>query len=382
MLSELARMSSKRKRGLTLAGAVHPAARCHVIWVGLAFLIAACAPAAPSPTTPPAKPAATQAAPAAKAGGDFQVDVAAAKAEGKVVGYGVLIDSQWKALNDIFQPKIGIPVENWRGPSARVVSRVETEKSAGQHLFDFVGVDTGILNSFAKQGYIEKLPPALLSRVDQKYRDPNGFWVQWVDFPVTVIYNTQLVPAAEAPKTLEDVLNPKWRGKIAMTDPTLNDTFTAWFFAIRKQLGEDRAKQFFTDLAAQNPTMFESGLTVSQNVNQGQFALGFGFLTHVLSVGGKDGHMAYMPLNPMLANNSGFALASNPPHPKAALAVGDVFLSREFLQASGDLGYPVHFPGVKSAIPGVDELTIEPLPELSSQQIEEMMTYLKGFFRK
>lgn len=347
---------------------------CAVITiVGLG--LAGCAPAAPSPAAPP-KPT------EAKSVGEGQVDVQAARAEGKVVGYGVLIDSQWKALNDIFQARVGIPVENWRGPSARVVSRVETEKSAGQHLFDFVGVDTFILDSFAKQSYIQKLPQWLLTRVDQKYRDPNGYWVHWVDFPVTVIYNTRLVPAADAPKSLEDVLDPKWRGKIAMTDPTLNDTFTSWFFMIRKTLGEEKARQFFTSLAAQNPTMFESGLTVSQNVNQGQFALGFGFLTHVLSVGGKDGHMAYVKLDPMYANNSGFAIASSPPHPNAVLALGDVFLSRDFLQASGDLGYRVNYPGVKSAIAGVEELRIEPLPNLSPQQLEEMMTYLKGFFRK
>lgn len=347
---------------------------------------AACGTAATAPTPTAARQASEpgrEGTPApSKPSSGLEVDLPGAKAEGKVVGYGVLIDSQWKALNDIFQAKVGIPVENWRGPTARVVSRVETEKSAGQHLFDFVGVDTSVLDSFAKQGYIQKLPPALLERFDSKYRDPNGFWVEWVEFPVTIIYNTQLVPKESAPKSLDDVLDPRWRGKIAITDPTLNDTFTSWFYVIRKNLGEERARQFFSGLAAQNPTMFESGLTVSQNVNQGQFALGFGFLTHVLSVGGPGGHMDYVRLSPTYANNSGFALASNPPHPKTALALADVFLSRDFLQASGDLGYRVNFPGVKSAIPGVDELRIEPLPTLSPKELEDMTSYLKGFFRR
>jgi iron(III) transport system substrate-binding protein len=299
-----------------------------------------------------------------------------------VVGYGVLIDSQWKALNDVFQQKVGIPVENYRGPTAAVISRVETEKAANQHLFDFMVVESPYYESLAAAGYVQKLPENIINRVPAKWRDPNGIWAIFTLFPLTVIYNTDLVPEASAPKTLEDVLDPKWRGKIAMTDPVLNETFLRWFYVIRQEMGEEKARQFFTGLAAQNPTMFESGLTTSTNVNQGQFSLGFGFMTHTLSVGGPNGHMGYMKLNPMQAGNGAFALASQPPHPNAAVALADVFFSPEYLQASGDLGYPITLPGVKSAIPGADEITYESLPELSRDRYEEMREYLRGFFNK
>ena len=298
------------------------------------------------------------------------------------MGYGVLIDSQWDALNKLVQEKLGISVENFRAPTARVISRVETEKSAGQNLVDFVTIESIYMDAWTRAGYIDKLPAELMGRVPEKWRDPNGYWVVFTLFPTTVIYNTQLVKEADAPKAMEDLLDPKWKGKIAMTDPTLNETFLRWFYVVRQRMGEEKAKTFFEGLGAQNPTMFESGLTVSTNVNEGQFPVGIGFMTHVLSVGGPNGHMAFMKQDPMPAGNAALALASKPPHPQASRALADLFLSRDFLQASGDLGYPITVPGVKSAIPGADEQNYEILPELPKETFDEMSAYLKTALKK
>jgi iron(III) transport system substrate-binding protein len=338
----------------------------------LSALAAACAPAAPQ-TAAPAQPAPAASGP---------IDRQAVRAEGKVVGYGTLIDSQWKTLNELYEQQYGIPVENWRGINPRVLARVETEKTAGQNLVDFIGVDSHTMDALAKQGYLQKLPTDLLERVPERWRDPNGYWVLWIQLPLTIFYNTRQVSEAEAPKSLEDLLDPKWRGKIAMPDPTLNDIVTAWFYQLRQQWGDERAQRFFTGLAAQNPTMFESALTVSTNVNQGQFPLGIGYLVHVLSVGGPGGNMGYVKLDPTPASNTVFALASSPPHPQASRALADLFLSQEFFQSAADLGYPTSMPGTRSALAGVDELNMELLPDLSGNRQDEMITYLKGIFRR
>jgi iron(III) transport system substrate-binding protein len=356
-----------RRRLLRLAGA------------GTAVsLLAACSPAPASAPAGPTQPPAP--APAAQGGQAVSAD--AVKKEGKAVGYGVLIDSQWKALDDLSKSKLGIPIENFRAPSARIISRLDTEKGAGQHLVDFVVVESIYVNAWAKAGYIEKLPPALMSRVPEKWRDPNGYYVVFTLFPTTVIYNTKLVSEADAPKSMDDLLNARWKGKIAMTDPTLNETFLRWFYLERQKRGEDQARDYFTKLGAQGPTMFESGLTVSTNVNEGQFPLGIGFMTHVLSVGGPNGHMGYMKQDPMPAGNAAFTLASKPPHPAAQQAVADLFLSTDYLQASGDLGYPITVPGVKSAIPGADGLKYQELPDLPKDKFDETVAFLNATLKK
>lgn len=342
-------------------------------------VIAACAPAA-APSAAPTTTAAASAA-ASAAGSDFAPDLAKAKAEGKVVGYGVLIDSQWKALKDVLDKRAGIALENYRAPTAQAMSRFETEKSAGKDLCDFFIVESVYMPSLSKQGYLVKLPKAIIERVPEKWRDPDGYYAVFTLFPQTVIYNKKLVAPGDAPKTLEDLLLPKWKGKIAMVDPTLNETFLRWFYVIRQQMGETKARAFFSGLKAQGATQFSSGLTVSTNVDQGQFPLGIGFMTHVLSVGGPNGNMDYMRMNPMVAGNGAFALASKPPHPEATKVTEDLFFSKEYLQLSGDLGYPITVPGVKSAIPGADQIDYELLPDLPKDKFDEMRKYLTSLLK-
>jgi iron(III) transport system substrate-binding protein len=293
-----------------------------------------------------------------------------------------LIDSQWKALDDLAQPKLGIQIENFRAPSARIISRVDTEKGAGQNLVDFIVVESIYVDAWARSGYIDKLPAALLNRVPEKWRDPNGYYVVFTLFPTTVLYNKKVVSEADAPKSLDDLLDPRWKGKIAMTDPTLNETFLRWFYVERQKRGDDKAREFFTKLGAQGPTMFESGLTVSTNVNEGQFPLGIGFMTHVLSVGGPNSSLGYMKQDPMPAGNAAFTMASKAPHPAAQAALADLFLSTDYLQASGDLGYPITVPGVKSAIPGADQINYEVLPNLPKEKFDETAAFLNTTLKK
>ncbi|MEK7216129.1 MAG: ABC transporter substrate-binding protein, partial [Chloroflexota bacterium] len=187
---------------------------------------------------------------------------------------------------------------------------------------------------------------------------------------------------SEAPKTMDDLLLPKWKGKIALTNPILNNSFGSWFYFWQKQLGEQKADAFFKGLAAQNPTLFESRLTVSTNVNQGQFAIGLGFLTHVLSVGGPGGHMSFMKLDPQPGLVSGIALLKNQPHPNAALVLADTMINTTFLTKAASIGYLVPLPGIKSAIPGLDELNVRIMPDVPNQEADKFGAYLKGVFAK
>lgn len=307
-------------------------------------------------------------------------DIAAAKADGTVVGYGVLVDSQWQALNDIVQKDVGISVDNFRGPDAAVTGRLIAEKDGGKNLADFILTDSAYQTTLAEGGYLQKLPDEVISRVPAKWRDPNGYWATFSFFPLTVLYNTQLVSQADAPKTYQDVLDPRWKGKIALSDPVLNITATSWFYWLQQQMGQQASDQWFKALAAQNPTMFPSAQTVSQNVNQGQFSLGFSFLVHVLSVAGPNGNMDYMRQDPFPAADASFAQVSSPAHPAALKVTSDVLLSQEYLQSAGDLGYPVTVAGVNSALPGVNSYNYIHLPDPSPDQLDSFTAYLKGIF--
>lgn len=342
---------------------------------GLAAVAAACSPATRSPA--PGVPRASG-SPA-----PFSPDKEAARAEGKVVGYGSMITELESALREVLKEQAGLPYEFVRIPTqAAMITRVETEQNAGVHALDFADNGTDTLDFLAGEGFFQKMPAEILQRVPDDWRDPKGYWAAWFQTMEGWIYNTQLVSAADAPKTQNDLLDPKWKGKIALTSPTVNDTFARWFYFQQKQLGQDAADRFFRGLAGQRVTLFDSGLTVSTNVNQGQFAIGLGFLTHVLSVGGPGGHMAYMKLDPQPATASGISLLKNRPHPNAALVLADAMIGTAFLQKVANLGYKVPLAGAKSALPGVDALNTQMMPTIPDAEVDKFYAYLKGIFAR
>lgn len=344
----------------------------------LAIALAACGGSAqPAASSAPASSPASGGA--ATAG---QPDAQAIKADGKATGYGELADSVWKVASDDFQAKFGIPVENYRANVGPVIARIENEEAADKHNFDVVLLESSYLKSFVSKGYLQKLPAATMDHVSKSQRDADGYWAGITLTPLTIIYNKTMVDDAQAPKKLEDLLDPKWKGKIAMIEPTVSDIELRWFYRMRQQMGEDAAKKFLTALAAQNPTPFESGVTVSTNVNQGQFPVAISYLSHVLSVAGPNGNLSYVKLNPMVASGLTLGLAAKPAHPKAGPALADMMTSPEFLQKVANLGYPVSAEGVKSAIPGADGLTYDVLPALEPAKTDEMVAYVKGIFRK
>jgi iron(III) transport system substrate-binding protein len=311
-----------------------------------------------------------------------QVNSQAVKTDGKAIGYGELADSVWKVASDDFQALYGVPVENYRANVGPVIARIENEESAGKHNFDVVVLESSYQSSFVQKGYLQKLPASTMDHVSAGQRDPQGYWAGITLTPLTIVYNKSLVDQAQAPKKLEDLLDPKWKGKLAMIEPTVSDIELRWFFQMRQQKGEDATKQFLTALAAQNPTPFESGVTVSSNVNQGQFPVAISYLSHVLSVAGPNGSLSYVPLKPMPATGLTLALAAQPAHPAAGPALADMMTSPAFMQKVANLGYPVSADGVKSAIPGADTLTYDVLPALTPAQTDDMVAYVKGIFRK
>ena len=363
-------MSNRVSRRLTRRNFVRAAGL-----TGLAAVAAACSPATRS-STPGGSRASSAPTP-------FTINKDAAKAEGKVVGYGSMITSLEDALRQILQAHDSLPYEFVRIPTqAALITRVDTEQNAGVHSVDFLDNDTSSLDYVAGEGFLQKMPEEIWQRVPESWRDPKGYWVGWFQTMEGWIYNTQLVSPADAPKTQNDLLDPKWKGKIALASPVVNDTFARWFYFQQKQLGQDAADKFFHALAAQRVTLFDSGLTVSTNVNQGQFAIGLGFLTHVLSVGGPGGHMAYMPLNPQPATTSAISLLKQQPHPNAALVLADAMIGQEFLQKVADLGYKVPLSGAHSALPGVDSLTTQMMPTIPDAEADKFNAYLKGIFAR
>jgi iron(III) transport system substrate-binding protein len=177
------------------------------LFVGLGLLLAsACAP------TPAASPAATS-APAAPA--------AAAKVGGKLSVYSALNESTNNAFVDAFKKaNPGVEVEILPLAAAgELQTRITTEKASPKADI-FIGGSSEFHDPLGKEGLLEQYSSPNAKDIDPKFKDANGYWVGWYTGIFGFISNnSRLSEVPGKPATWDDLLDPKWKGKLILPDP-------------------------------------------------------------------------------------------------------------------------------------------------------------------
>lgn len=151
--------------------------------------------------------------------------VEAAKKEGTVVVYTSMTIDQMQRMLAAFKAKYPfIEPTMFRAVGERLLTKIMTEVQAGRYEFD-------IVQSAETQAYFLKKKNLLMQYVSPETKflpkpfvDPQGYWAAVYIMPNVIGYNTQLVKRSEVPRTNEELLNPKWKGKIGM-DPTKPEWF-------------------------------------------------------------------------------------------------------------------------------------------------------------
>lgn len=288
--------------------------------------------------------------------------IAKAAKEGKVMVYGELITPTMRAIKEGFEAKYpGLTMEFIYLSGAPLMNRIVSEQDAGRHLADVIAIDTVRMPVLREKGYLTPYESVNQANYDKQWwSNPPNLWVRNHLYLGGIMYNSKSVAAADVPKTYEDLLDPKWRGKIALVSPVANDLMFAMFAAFVRDMGEGKAYHFFERLAAQKPLVFgPGGIRVSQGVGTGEFPIGIGFVGHVFSVGREPGyHMAIAQTNPLYAvGGPGFAVLKTAPHPNAARLAVDYMLSTPAQDKIATMGYRSN------------DLKVKGLPELTAAQV-------------
>jgi iron(III) transport system substrate-binding protein len=335
-----------------------------VLFTGLALVTAACSPplaatptaaptAAPKPTTAAApaeaaKPAAAQptAAPAAKAASPAEDEIAklrsqyydAAKTEGKLVIYGVgppeLFNPVKEAFNKDF-PGISLEGVDQRGRETR--EKILAEQQSRNYVVDVAisGPDTQaslieakVTEDFPSQ-FVDKVVPEL--RPQYASSNPRSVNIY------TIAVNTNLVPAGQEPKSWNDVLDPKWQGKLAMDDPRGSGPGGTILSGVEQVLGQEWSAK----LAPQKVFFATQAGPLWAGVARGEYAI---FLSgqHTDVIVQKQQGAPVKQVRP--AEGVGLtpiaqSLIKGAPHPNAGKLWIDWSLSEKGQQVLGDLGY-------------------------------------------
>ncbi|MER7003803.1 iron ABC transporter substrate-binding protein [Dactylosporangium sp. NPDC000555] len=204
----------------------------------------------------------------------------------KITVYSGRSETLVKPLLEKFQRQSGITVQVRYGTSAQMAAQLAEE--GGRSPADvFFSQDAGALGAVAKGGNLAALPAEVLSKVPEVYRSRSELWVGVTGRSRVLVYNTDLVPAAELPKSVFELTGPAWKGKIGVA-PT-NGSFQAFVTALRVQHGDAKAKELLTQLKANEPETRDGNVQIVADVNAGKLAAGLVNHYYVYEVAKEQG---------------------------------------------------------------------------------------------
>jgi iron(III) transport system substrate-binding protein len=202
------------------------------------------------------------------------------------------------------------------------------------------------------------IPPALV--------DPDGFWTGFSARIRVIAYNSKLVTPSDAPQSVFDLADPKWRGQVAIADPRFGST-SFHVAALYALAGDEKMDDFFRRLKANGVRIVDGNSVVRDMVARGEVRVGLTD-TDDVNVAIEDGQ----PIGMVLPDRNGLgvpvmpnmtSLIANAPHPDEGKRLIDYLLSPDverMLAQSEAVQIPLHagVPGPKN-IPAID--TFKPM---------------------
>ena len=307
------------------------------------------------------------------------VNVDAAKKEGKIVVYGSVVPQAMDGLHQAFKKKFGIDVEYWRGSSTQVSERALTEWRAGKPGFDIAEGNRGVQLIMKNEGLFQKFIPPNSEKFPAQYKEKDGMITPWRVLPISILYNTELVKPADLPKTFDDLLNPKWSGKISIPDPTRHTTTAQFLWNLRrKEFKGDKWLDYVKALAKQNPVLVESLAPVTTTVIKGEAPLG---ITYIKYIKQYKGPVDYIPMEKYLTDPNYLSLSAKSTRANAAKLYIDFACSVEGQKEIAEDGEFVLAPGVYPPIRDAEKVALR-MVFMDNPSEDEFKKLMSGTFRE
>ena len=261
---------------------------------------------------------------AARAGSDAKI-IDAAKKEGTVSYYTTMTLSQSKKVVDKFQEKYPfVKPELFRGGGDEVLNRILNEARGDLNAWDVVSTRGDSVLTLREAKLITSYRSPESKFVDRDMVDDEGYWTAYYVNPYVLGYNTKMVKKDEVPKTYEELLEPKWKGKKISIDDSayglLAGLIHAW--------GKEKAVGYFKKLAAQEPVVMRGNTNRVQLAMAGEYPLIIAYAPTIQRETSKGHPMDWVPLEPVPVQVNPMMLAAKAPHPNAGKLFIDFLLSK------------------------------------------------------
>lgn len=296
-----------------------------------------------------------------KAADRQQVLESAARREGRLLLYSALSLEEANPLLEAFTKKYPfIRAEIYRASTEDVALKVITEYRGRKYLADVIELSNIDLGKVQNEGILTPFLSPRAGAYPRSAKSAQGYWVMTRANMLVAGYNTRLVAAADVPKSYDDLLNPRWQGKMAIE---ADDQI--WLASLWEFWGEARAREYFARLGRQGLQVRKGHSALAELISAGEVPLSPHVYNHrAEQLKRRGAPMDWTVLDPVVAVPQMIGLARRAPNPNAAMLFIDYMLSAEGQGVLAKLGRVVAHPFVASDPPylgrGFRYITLDP----------------------
>jgi ABC-type Fe3+ transport system substrate-binding protein len=281
--------------------------------------------------------------------------IEAARKEGQVVWYTTLIVNQAiRPLQEAFEKKYpGVKLQYSRADDAPTALKLLNEARAGRVQADIFDSLYSMI-AVERAGLIAPYRPPNIDRIPDALKDRDGYWTAVLVYVFAPGVNVNMVPPAQEPHTFNDLLDPKWKGRIAWHASSVAGA-AGFVGSILTSMGEERGMDYLRALSLQKIVNVEaSSRVVLDQVIAGEYPLSLMiFINHAVISARKGAPAAWLKIEPMPVALDAVSLLKNAPHPNAGKLLIDFLTSEEGQQVLSHADYLPALPTVPTMVPGL-----------------------------
>lgn len=259
----------------------------------------------------------------------------AAKKEGSLLLYTTIAATSMEKIGADFEQRYGVKVNVWRAGTDKLMQRVLTEARSNRFDADAIHFGSPEMEALHREKLLQEVRSPHHRNLVQGAVPPHRSWAATYLNVYALAYNTNKVRKEELPKTYQDLLEPRWRGRLGVEAKDQE-----WFLGIVKDMGEARGLEYFRALVAANGPSVRIGHTVLANmVVSGEVPLAltvFSYMPEQLKR--KGAPIDWFLLEPVVIRPNAIGVMRRAPHPNAALLFYEYMLG-EGQQLLSDMAY-------------------------------------------
>jgi iron(III) transport system substrate-binding protein len=262
--------------------------------------------------------------------------------------------------------------------ATNILDTLLTENRAGKVGADMINTRSSFYRFMVKERAVLRYKSPQREFLRKGFANEEGYWSGIYAQARVFLVNTKSLPLTEAPRSIEDLVDPRWKGKLGLEAQDYD-----WLAALIEYYGEQRAKEIAGRLAKQEIQLRRGVTLLSQLVVAGEFPVQIdAFPEEAFNLKSSGAPVDYVFPEPFVPVKSPTALyiPARSNHPHAAALMVDFLLSKEGQEIMARQGRWVSRTDVKSKIDAGDKNMLVVSPDWEGARSDELMKLFNSYF--